>query len=55
MKLNARCMQCMVDAQAALLSEIEDENVKADYFRKVLRTVALGSFKPLIKGVSAKS
>lgn len=40
MKLNARCMQCMVDAQAALLTEMEDESAKADYFRKVLRTVA---------------
>ena len=40
MKLNASCMQCMVDAQAALLTEMEDESAKADYFRKVLRTVA---------------
>ena len=40
MKVNARCMQCMVDAQSKRLAEMTDEEMKAAYFRKVLQLIA---------------
>ena len=40
MKLNARCMQCMIDVQAARLAGMENEEKKAAYFREVLKAVA---------------
>jgi uncharacterized protein with ATP-grasp and redox domains len=40
MKLNARCMQCMIDVQAERLAGMEDEAEKTAYFRKALKLVA---------------